>query len=139
MKKTGYIGRAQDSSKTKNSLREPRELAEKAASLASEKKAYKILIMEVTGKSSLSDYIIICHGKSTRQVKAVAEHIREKLKKEGVRLIGSEGLSEGRWVLLDYSDVIIHIFQEPLRVFYDLEGLWSDAPSFLYEDNPEEA
>jgi ribosome-associated protein len=78
--------------------------------------------------SSLADAFIVCSGQSNRQVMAIAEHIRTTLKQRGVQALRIEGLKEGHWVLMDYGDVIIHIFYDPVRSFYDLEGLWADAP-----------
>lgn len=76
----------------------------------------------------MADYLLICSAESERQVGAIADHIEEGLRKEGIRPYGTEGANEGRWALIDYSDVIAHIFIEPVRVFYDLEGLWAEAP-----------
>lgn len=78
--------------------------------------------------TSFTDYFLLCSGKSDRQVQAIAQAIEEKLEKEGIRLLGQEGKTEGRWILMDYADVVVHIFLEPTRGFYDLEGLWIDAP-----------
>lgn len=92
------------------------------------KKAESIVILGVGELTSLADAFIICSGKSNRQVMAIAEHIKTTLKKQNMPALRIEGLKEGHWVLMDYGDVIIHIFYEPVRSFYDLEGLWSDAP-----------
>jgi len=80
------------------------------------------------GITSFTDYFLICSGKSDRQVQAIAEAVEETIEREGFRAIGQEGKAEGKWVLMDYGDVVIHIFLEPIRGFYDLEGLWIDAP-----------
>ena len=79
------------------------------------------------GVSSLADYFIICSGKSSRQVQGIADNLERGLKNRGIKPLGSEGRQEGHWVLMDYADVIIHIFYEPVRSFYDLESLWSEA------------
>ena len=79
------------------------------------------------GTSSFTDYFFICSGRSDRQVQAIAQGIEETLRKEGIRPLGMEGVSGGKWVLMDYEDVVVHIFLEPIRKFYDLEGLWIDA------------
>ena len=92
------------------------------------KKANNIVIFEVKKVSSFTDYLIICSGTSDRQVQAIAGSVEIDLKKHGVFPLGIEGLQEGRWVLMDYNDIIIHIFYEPTRIYYDLEGLWSDVP-----------
>ena len=92
------------------------------------KKAINPVILDVRGLSSIADFFIICSGSSNRQVTAIAEYIQTDLKKEhGIRPYMVEGLKEGHWVLLDYGHVIIHVFYESVRDFYDLEGLWIDA------------
>jgi ribosome-associated protein len=92
------------------------------------KKASRVVALDVRNLSSVADTFIICSGRSSRQVSAIGEHVRFTLKEKGIRPLHHEGLKEGHWVLLDYGHVIIHIFHEPVRDFYDLEGLWSDAP-----------
>lgn len=82
----------------------------------------------------MADFLIICGASSERQVKAIASSVEEGLKKEGVRAIGVEGAAPGRWVLLDYGDVVVHVFLDSVRDFYDLDGLWSDAPVLELED-----
>ncbi len=92
------------------------------------KKAINPVILDVRGLTSIADVFIICSGRSNRQVTAIAEYIQTNLKKEhGIRALSVEGLKEGHWVLIDYGHVIIHVFYEPVRNFYDLEGLWIDA------------
>ena len=95
---------------------------------AVEKKAFDLVLLEMKKVTSFTDYFLLCSGKSDRQVQAIAQAIEEKLEKEGIRLLGQEGKTEGRWILMDYADVVVHIFLEPTRGFYDLEGLWIDAP-----------
>jgi ribosome-associated protein len=87
-----------------------------------------LVVLKVAEISSFADYFLICHGDSSRQVQGIASNIEEKLKKTGFVPLGIEGYQEGSWVLMDYGDVIIHIFQKPIREFYDLERLWVDAP-----------
>lgn len=92
------------------------------------KKAINPVILDVRGLTSIADVFIICSGRSNRQVTAIAEYIQLDLKKEhGIKPLSIEGLKEGHWVLIDYGHVIIHVFYEPVRNFYDLEGLWIDA------------
>lgn len=95
---------------------------------ALEKKAIDPVLLEMKGMTSFTDYFLLCSGKSDRQVQAIAQAIEESLKKRGIQPLGQEGVKEGRWILLDYEDVVVHIFLEPVRKFYDLEGLWMDAP-----------
>jgi ribosome-associated protein len=90
-------------------------------------KALDVVVLDVQGLASFADNFIICSGRSHRQVSAIAEHVEKTLKKKGIKPMGVEGLREGHWVLMDYGDVLIHVFYEPIRIFYDLEGLWSDA------------
>jgi ribosome-associated protein len=91
------------------------------------KKAMDLVVLDVRNLSSIADVFMICSGRSNRQVVAIAEHIQVDLKKHGITPLSVEGKKEGHWVLLDYGHVIIHIFYEPVRSFYDLEGLWIDA------------
>ncbi len=91
------------------------------------KKAIDLVVLDVRGLTSFSDIFIICSGRSNRQVSAIAEHIQVNLKKHAIKPLSVEGKKEGHWVLLDYGHVIIHVFYEPVRIFYDLEGLWIDA------------
>lgn len=91
------------------------------------KKASDIIILDVRGLTSVADAFILCSGRSNRQVSAISEHVHVTLKKEGLYPLSLEGGGEGHWVLLDYGHVIIHVFYEPVREFYDLEGLWQDA------------
>lgn len=94
-----------------------------------EKKAHNVRILNVRGLSSLTDYLVIASGRSDRQVQAVAEAVRVGMKHDHTLVpLAVEGMKEGRWVLVDYGDVMVHIFQEPVREFYDLDGLWREAP-----------
>jgi ribosome-associated protein len=95
---------------------------------AIEKKAQDPILLELKGVSSFTDYFLLCSGRSDRQVQAIAQGIEETLKKNGIRPLGKEGIAEGRWILMDYEDVVVHIFLDPVRKFYDIEGLWIDAP-----------
>jgi len=92
------------------------------------KKALNLTLLKMKEITSFTDYFFICSGNSDRQVQAIAEGIQEALKGEGLRPLGLEGTLEGKWILMDYEDVVAHIFLEPVRQFYDLEGLWVDAP-----------
>jgi ribosome-associated protein len=105
-----------------------KEKAILCARAALDHKAIDLAILEVKKLSSFADYFVISSGSSDRQVQAIASHVEEKLGKQGLHPLGIEGKREGRWVLLDYGDVVIHIFYQPIREFYDLERLWSDAP-----------
>lgn len=80
------------------------------------------------GLSVIADYFVICSGESTRQVKALAEEIEKKLSKSKIFPLNIEGLNNARWILMDYGDVIVHIFDAETRAYYELEKLWLDAP-----------
>ncbi len=95
---------------------------------ALEKKARDLVVMEVRDVTSIGDYFIICAGSSDRQVQSIAQGIEENLSEAGHPPLSVEGVHRGHWVLMDFSDVIVHIFYEPVREFYDLEGLWGHAP-----------
>jgi ribosome-associated protein len=102
---------------------------------ALDKKAKNLIILKVKEQSSFTDYFIICSGTSDRQVKGIAASIEETLKKSGIQPLGIEGGNTGNWVLMDYGDVIVHIFYEPTREFYDIERLWSDVPSMSISED----
>ena len=91
------------------------------------KKAFNVIALDVAELTSIADTFIICSGRSNRQVGAIADHIKTALKKHKIKPMSVEGSKDGHWVLLDYGHVIIHVFYEPMREFYDLEGLWVDA------------
>ncbi|KXU34271.1 ribosome silencing factor RsfS [Ventosimonas gracilis] len=90
-------------------------------------KAQNIVSIDVRDKTSVTDYMLIASGTSSRQVKALAEHVLEKFKEQGVRPLGSEGLDGGEWALLDMGDLLVHVMQAQTREFYDLERLWQGA------------
>ncbi|MEE9535886.1 MAG: ribosome silencing factor [Desulfobacterales bacterium] len=94
---------------------------------ASEKKAQNLVVLDVADLTSIADVFIICSGRSNSQVNAIADAIVVNLKKHKIKPLSVEGTKVGHWVLLDYGHVIIHVFYEPVREFFDLEGLWVDA------------
>jgi len=93
-----------------------------------ERKAINPVLFEVGKLVSITDYFLIASGNSSRQVQAIARHLQRKMREQGFRPDGTEGEQEGHWVLIDYGDVVIHLFYQPIREFYDLEGLWIEAP-----------
>ncbi|HYV45963.1 MAG TPA: ribosome silencing factor [Myxococcaceae bacterium] len=103
-------------------------LARQIAAICQDKKALDVSILDVRGMTSYADYLVLASGESDRQVTAIAEGIDEKLKAQGVRPLGSEGRETGTWVLLDYGEVVVHLFLTEVRASYDLDGLWADAP-----------
>jgi ribosome-associated protein len=103
--------------------------ARRAARAALDKKAIDLTVLDVQGVSSVTDYFLVCSGRSAPHVKTIADAIREELKEDGVRPLHAEGQAESGWVLLDYGDVLMHVFLEDTRAYYALERLWGDAPS----------
>jgi ribosome-associated protein len=91
------------------------------------KKAFGHMVLDVRSLTSVADVFILCSGRSNRQVSAIAEFVQTELKTRGKTPLSVEGQGEGQWVLLDYGHVVIHVFYDPIRRFYDLEGLWADA------------
>lgn len=108
--------------------KEGRDLARICAGIAEDAKAEDTVVLDVRGISSFTDYFVIMSGRSTRHVQGLAEAIESEFRSKRVSAKHSEGLKEGQWVLLDFGDVVVHIFYKESRSFYDLEGLWHDAP-----------
>jgi ribosome-associated protein len=106
--------------------------------LARRRRAKDVVVLDLKGLVAFTDYFVICTGRSDRQVQAIVQHLEEELRMYRVRPRSIEGFSKGQWVLMDYNDVIVHIFQKPIREFYDLEGLWSDAPAVQLPPDVEE-
>lgn len=109
------------------------DAAKVAAEAAVDKKAEEVVILDVRGLTSYADYFVVASGTSDRQVNAIADAVEEKMKKAGHRPIGTEGYRRGHWVLMDFGDVVAHIFYDEARAFYDIEGLWGDAPRIPVE------
>ncbi len=124
------MGRLKKKHHAKSSL----EIALLCANTAQDKKAEDIIILDVHTLSSFADYFVIMSGRSTRHVTGLAEIIEAEISSKRIGKSNSEGMQEGVWVLLDYTDVIVHIFYKEARGFYDLEGLWHDAPRVEIED-----
>ncbi|MDQ7782948.1 MAG: ribosome silencing factor [Desulfomonilaceae bacterium] len=106
----------------------PKETAEILLRAALSKKAGNPVLIRLQGLTTLADYFLIVSGRSSKQVKAIAEAVLTEAKKHGIERLSAEGTSHGHWALLDYGDVIVHVFHTPVREFYDLEGLWAEAP-----------
>ncbi len=94
---------------------------------AEEKKAKDVVILEMAGLTDIADYFLIASGTGERHVRTIADHILKSMKAKGIKAHLVEGSDEGRWVIIDYQDVVVHIFIEPLRELYDLESLWIEA------------
>lgn len=99
-----------------------------AAKAADEKKAEDIVALNMQGISLVTDYFLICHGNSDKQVQAIAREIKDRADKNGIDVRRMEGYEEGRWVLIDLGDVVAHVFHQEERGYYNLERLWGDAP-----------
>ncbi len=106
---------------------ETKELVYYIAELILQKKGEDIKIINLDGKTTVTDYFILCSASSTMQVKAIADHVLKETKKAGESAWRDEGYSGLTWVLVDYVDVVVHVFMEETRKFYNLEGLWGDA------------
>jgi ribosome-associated protein len=104
------------------------KLAELIAQSAADKKADDVVLMEMSRVSGMCDYFVICGATSTVRAKTIAENIVLSLKKRAVSLLHREGFKEGHWILLDFGDVVAHVFHQPIRQYYNLEQLWGDAP-----------
>ena len=104
------------------------EPVRRAVELALERKGHAVAVLDLRGISSATDYFVLASGTSDVQVKAIAEHVVEELKRDGVRPQHVEGLQGARWVLVDYIDFVVHVFRPQAREFYQLENLWGDAP-----------
>ena len=94
---------------------------------ALDRKAYDLVVLETGRVSSIADYFVICSGRSDTQVQAIADGVEDALRAKGERPLSVEGLPHGQWVLMDYGDVVVHVFYVPVREFYDLERLWVRA------------
>jgi ribosome-associated protein len=112
-----------------------RERAFRILQAALDKKAVAPVLLDVHESSSYTDYILLVSGRSDRQVEAIAEGVIDELARDRVRPVGVEG--EGQWTLIDFGDVVVHVFYHPVREFYDLEGLWIDAPRIQLDLPPE--
>jgi ribosome-associated protein len=114
---------------------DPTQLVLYLAELLEEKQAHDIVIVDVEDLVGYTSYFLIASGRSDRQVKALVDHVKRQSRTDAVtRPIGIEGANTGRWALVDFGDVVVHIFREDERDYYDLEGLWQDAPRL---DRPE--
>lgn len=111
-----------------------KELVDKIIERLLEKKAVEITVLDLHAITSICDYFIICTAESTPQIKAVYEHVEAELKQENIRVWHIEGTHNLQWVLMDYVDVVLHIFLPEVREFYSLERLWNDAPRVEIQD-----
>ena len=117
---------------------ETKDIAQKIAAAANDKKAKDILLLNMEGLSPVTDFYVICSAGNSTLVKAIADNIEDKLAEAGVHPTHKEGYADARWVLLDYGDVVAHVFLEEERGFYNLEQLWADAPSESFVENTDD-
>ena len=120
--------------KKKHRKKTSRELARLCVHAAMGKKAEDPQILDVRKLCSFTDYFVILSGRSTRHVQGLAEAVEDELRSKRLNMSKAEGLQEGTWVLLDFNDIVVHIFYAETRKFYDIEGLWHDAPRVSLED-----
>ncbi len=113
---------------------ETQQLAQRIGELCFNKKGYDVKIIDLKSVALFADYFVLCSADSDVQVKAIADEIDEKLKEQGIRCWHKEGYKALQWVLLDYVDIVVHIFRKEARDYYNLERLWGDAPSWNVED-----
>ena len=111
-----------------------KKLALAIAAAASNKKAHDIVLMKMEGLTVATDYFVVCSANTATQTRAIADEVEEKLAESGVNFSHKEGYREGEWVLLDYGDVVAHVFMQEAREYYALEQLWGDAKLSVYED-----
>ena len=110
------------------------KLAHRVGQLMLEKKAEDVALLSVGGLTSVADYFVLATAQSDRQVRAIAQFVAETMKHEGLQALSVEGADLSHWMLLDYGNVVAHVFYEPAREYYDLDGLWADAPRVDVED-----
>ena len=111
---------------------DPSQLARAVLDIASDKKASDIILLDIRDVTTIADYFVICSGSNPRQIQAIADAIEEQLAEQGVRVLHREGVADAGWILLDFGDVIVHIFGTREREYYRLESLWSNAKTIVY-------
>jgi ribosome-associated protein len=111
---------------------EPADMAQAIVDVAADKKASDVILLDIRELSVIADYFVICTGNNSRQINAIRSAIEDKMSEDGIHMRGQEGSADSGWLLLDYGDVIVHIFGPMEREFYRLERLWSGAPTVVY-------
>ena len=122
--------------KKKHRNKSSQELARLCVRAAIDKKAEDPVILDVRKLCTFTDFFVVISGRSTRHVQGLAEAIETELRSKKLTPASAEGLNEGTWVLLDFNDIVVHIFYSETRKFYDIEGLWHDAPRISLDDTP---
>ena len=113
-------------------LLDPGQLARAAVDIASDKKASDVILLDIREVTTIADYFVICSGNNRRQILAIADAIDKQLSEQGARVLRREGIAEAGWIILDFGDVIVHIFGPKEREYYRLESLWSEAKTVVY-------
>lgn len=106
-------------------------LAERIKNYVTEKNAQNIVVLDVEGHCSYADALVICEARSSKQAQTIASFLTSALKNEGIKALGVEGLDQGHWILIDFGDVVVHVFFAPVREFYDIEGVFPEAQKIL--------
>jgi len=118
-----------DDSLKQTELLDPQQLRELVVAVLEDAKGQDIQVIDLSGRSSFADYMVIASGTSPRQVKAMADRLVQRVKSRGIQPLGTEGGAEAEWVLVDLADVVVHLMQPQTRAFYNLEKLWSAPPA----------
>jgi len=116
-------------------LQKPEELARRIAELAEDEKAIDTQILDIAELTIIADYFVICSGRNVIHVKSIAENIDQKMRAAGLPPVRHEGLEQGRWAVMDFGSVIVHVFRDEEREYYNLEDLWRDAPRLQAENH----
>ncbi len=116
-------------------IQQPHDIAIEAAKAAADKKAKEIVVLDIHELTPMADYFVICSANSSTQMEAISKSVRDKLYDKGIQCRGTEGLEEARWVLMDFGDIVVHVFRPEDREFYHLERLWGDAHVIQFEDD----
>ncbi len=106
---------------------EAKEFTENICKVLTDHKAENVVVIDVRGKTEIADYFVVAGGRSMTHTRSLIEHVEEEMEKAGVAPVREEGVREGRWAVIDYGDVIVHIFNDETRLFYHLESLWDDG------------
>jgi ribosome-associated protein len=130
-----YAGDAASGERSESFISKLESRAIKMAQLAMEKKASDTVVLDLRDLSTIADYFVICSGENPAQIRAIADSIDEYFSREKIYPRGREGLEFARWVLIDYGDIVVHIFDRETREYYDLERFWIDAPRVPVEEN----
>ena len=106
---------------------EAKEFTQSICKVLTDHKAENVVVIDVRGKTEIADYFVVAGGRSMTHTRSLIEHVEEEMEKAGVAPVREEGVREGRWAVIDYGDVIVHIFNDDTRLFYHLESLWDDG------------